>query len=737
MDDRSCHTDQIETKAKRFSGRSLIALSVLAGAFGLFGLAYAGMDAVSAQPKDTTAKDTTAKDTAKGKAKETAESQSKKTSQPKKTEPAGKAAPKNPFPNRVKSQSLDGGTAWLNTSGEITLKDLRGKVVLLDFWTYCCINCMHVLPDLKYLEKKYDKELVVIGVHSAKFDNEKESESIRRAIQRYEIEHPVINDSNMLVWRKFGVRAWPSMVLLDPEGYYCGYLSGEGNRELLDAVLGKVIEYHKFKGTLDETPVRFDLERAKLKPTPLRFPGKLLVDEANGRLFVSDSNHNRIVISSLDGKLLETIGTGAIGATDGAYDKVSFDHPQGMALVGDTLYVADTENHMIRAVDLKKKQVKSLAGTGEQARFRSGGGSLRETALNSPWALMHVDGNLFVAMAGPHQIWNHKLGSKTIQVFAGSGREDIQDGPLLESAFAQPSGIATDGKFLYIADSEGSSIRKVSVDPKGEVTTVVGSSNLPNGRCLFEFGDRDGVGGDARLQHPLGVALKGDTLYVADAFNHKIKRINLKTREATTWLGDGKPGTSLSPPQFSEPEGLAIGGDTLYVADTNNHRVCAVALKTGKVREFVIDGLKPPGPIATDAGDLALSTNAVKVAPQAIAAGELLQFEIALGMPDGFKLNKLAPVTFKLKAAGDQELVAAENLNARQRAKAADATATITVPLAKKSGKGTLELSLSYRYCRNGVGGLCKLQTTRWLIPVEVKDGAKQTVIKLKSAASK
>jgi len=463
----------------------------------------------------------------------------------------------NPFPNRFKASSLGGGTGWLNTSGEITMKDLRGKVVLLDFWTYCCINCMHVLPDLKFLEQKYSKELVVIGVHSAKFDNEKDTENIRQAIQRYEIEHPVINDSKMTVWRKFGVRSWPTLVLIDPEGYYCGYISGEGHREVLDEIVSRVIKYHKAKGTLDETPVRFDLEKAKLKSTPLKFPGKVLADEKKNRLFISDCNHNRIVIASLDGKLIDIVGTGEIGAKDGSYDTASFDHPQGMVLVEETLYIADTENHLIRTVDLKNKRVSTLAGTGKQARFRAPGGALRKTALNSPWALEHVHGTLYIAMAGPHQIWSHVLGTDSIQVYAGSGREDITDGSLQGSALAQPSSISTDGKFLYVADSEGSAIRRIPLNPKGNVTTVVGPSDLPFGRSLFEFGDIDGVGGRARLQHPLGVVYKNGSLYVADSYNHKIKKITLKGKNSKikTLFGDGKRGNTLSPLRFSEPGG--------------------------------------------------------------------------------------------------------------------------------------------------------------------------------------
>ncbi|OYW24539.1 MAG: hypothetical protein B7Z55_01850 [Planctomycetales bacterium 12-60-4] len=312
----------------------------------------------------------------------------------------------NPFPKRVPAVELEGGVEWLNTSGPITLKDLRGKVVLLDFWTYCCINCMHVLPDLAYLEEKYPDELVVIGVHSAKFDNEKETGNIRKAILRYEIAHPVINDAEMIVWRKFAVRAWPTLVLIDPEGYYCGFVSGEGNRELLVKVIDRLIAYHRAKRTLDETPVHFDLERLKQPATPLRFPGKVLADAASNRLFISDSNHNRIVVTTLDGQLLDVIGSGTLGRTDGAFDAAQFDHPQGMALVGNQLYVADTENHLIRVVDLENKQVGTFAGTGEQGHARSGSGPLREVGISSPWDILHLEGVLYIAMAGPHQLWS-------------------------------------------------------------------------------------------------------------------------------------------------------------------------------------------------------------------------------------------------------------------------------------------------------------------------------------------
>jgi thiol-disulfide isomerase/thioredoxin len=637
----------------------------------------------------------------------------------------------NPFPKRVKAPELDGGNGWLNAGGEITLKDLRGKVVLLDFWTFCCINCMHVLPDLAYLEKKYDKQLVVIGVHSAKFANEKETENIRRAIVRYEISHPVINDSDMLVWQKFGVNSWPSIVLIDPEGYYCGSISGEGNRDVLDKVIEKVVAYHRHKKTLDETPVRFSLEREKAKDTPLKFPGKVLADEDSRRLFVSDSNHNRIVIASLDGKLLDVIGTGAIGKTDGTYAKASFDHPQGLALVGNSLYVADTENHLIREIDLADKTVRTVAGTGKQGHERRFGGDGVKTALNSPWDLVQVNGKLYVAMAGPHQIWVYDLKNQTIQPYAGSGREDILNGPLDQAALAQPSGITTDGEFLYVVDSEGSAVRRIPLDPKADITTIVGTSDLPRGRSLFEFGDKDGVGAEARLQHPLGIAWSAGMLYIADSYNHKIKRVNPRENSVETYLGDGKPGDRNDPPRFSEPAGLAVAGDVLYVADTNNHQIRKVELQTGKIEPFVIEGLAPPARVRpTDAGE----ADARKPAPviaQRLAAGDRIAFEAALSIPEGYKLNKAAPLTFRMTAAEDQPLVAADQLAERKEVHVPDEGSSIKfdVPLAAKSGKATFKVTVSYGYCREGAGGLCKLGTQTWLVTVEVSPEGKQDVI--------
>lgn len=643
---------------------------------------------------------------------------------------AGVDASENPYPGRFPAPSLDGGTEWLNCSGPISLKDVRGKIVLLDFWTYCCINCMHVLPDLKFLEQKYPDQLVVIGVHSAKFDNEKESENIREAIVRYEIEHPVVNDSNMTIARKYQFSSWPTFILLDPEGNYVGRQPGEGNRELFDKVIGDLVRFHRAKGTLDETPVKFNLEREKDPLRPLKYPGKILADTAGGRLFIADSNHNRIVVASLTGELIAVVGSGKLGAVDGDFEQASFDHPQGMSLVGETLYVADTENHLIRTINLGTRQVGTLAGTGFQSRVRVSGGKLRDVALNSPWDLEYLNGVLYIAMAGPHQLWKHVLGSETLELFAGNGREDIVDGSLEASSLAQPSCLDTDGTSLFFADSEGSAIRQLV---KGQVTTIVGPHDLPRGRSLFEFGDIDGVGDDVRLQHPIGLAYHNGQLFVADTYNDKIKLVNINTRTAKSWLGTGERGDGLNPVQFNEPAGVAVAGEFLFVADTNNHRILKVNLETQAAEIFEISALAPPVSTTGEAPRELAEGAAEKLPPSVIQAGKELTFQIQFEFKDEYKLNKLAPVAYRLVSLTEQKIIDPSLLGKRTPAVSNGTAATISIPLTGAAGEGVFELSLAYQYCRDGVGGVCRFATEKWEIPVSALASESENVIKLKA----
>jgi DNA-binding beta-propeller fold protein YncE len=501
---------------------------------------------------------------------------------------AAAAEPSQKRPDAIPAPELEGGVAWLNTAGPIRMRDLKGKIVVIDFWTFCCINCIHTLPDLAKLEKQYPNQLVVIGVHSAKFENEKNSESIRKAILRYEITHPVVNDADMKIWNTYQVRSWPTLFLIDPEGNVVGRGSGEGLYAALDERIKELIKTHRAKKTLNEEPLHFDRDKFKDRAaSPLFFPGKILADGPGKRLFISDSTHHRVVITDMDGNTLAVAGTGTAGREDGAFDKATFNDPQGLALKDEMLFVADRKNDLIRALDLKSKTVKTIAGTGKQGSDRMRGGPALQTGLNSPWDLFLVGKRLFIAMAGHHQIWTLDLDQHQLEPFAGNGSEDIVDGLLASASFAQPSGLTSDGTNLYVADSEVSAIRSVPLNDKGKVNTVVGEG-------LFEFGDVDGTGSRVRLQHALGVAFYNGRLYVADTYNNKIKELDPASRRSKSFLGE-KARPKEGEGTFSEPGGLSFAGDKMYVADTNNHRIRVVDMKTKAVTTLNIKGLNKIG----------------------------------------------------------------------------------------------------------------------------------------------
>ena len=436
---------------------------------------------------------------------------------------------------------------------------------------------MHIFPQLRKLERKYASELMVIGVHSAKFPNEKEKENLYNAVRRCELEHPVLNDAEFQVWREYACRAWPTMMFIDPVGKVIGKHEGEITYDDLDRLLGQMVAEFDAQGLLDRNPVIFASEPHP--ETPLSFPGKVLADEAGHRLFISDSNHNRIVVTTLEGVVTAVIGSGVEGLEDGDFSAASFNHPQGMALDGDTLYVADTENHALRRINLSAGTVTTITGNGNQGRRREGFVPGPDSELNSPWDLTLHGGKLYVAMAGCHQIWVMDLESGLVGPYAGTGAESIADGALDQATLAQPSGITTDGNRLYFADSETSSIRSAELSPGGRVRTIVGMD-------LFVFGDTDGEGHHVRLQHPLGITMREGLLYVADTYNHKIKVIEPVPRFSKTLLGTGVAGCSngvASEAVFSEPGGLSIAGNMLFIADTNNHQVRVADLESLQV----------------------------------------------------------------------------------------------------------------------------------------------------------
>jgi DNA-binding beta-propeller fold protein YncE len=617
---------------------------------------------------------------------------------------------------RVRAPEITGGRGWLNTETPLSIAALKGKVVLLDFWTYGCINCIHIIPDLKKLEAKYPNELVVIGVHSAKFKNEKETENIRRIILRYELEHPVYNDADFAVWQSYGVRAWPTQILIDPAGYIIGGVSGEGNYELLDQTIQKAIDDFRKRGELNEQPLKLVLERAKVGDLPLAFPGKILADQGSDRLFIADSNHNRIVITKLDGTLIETVGTGERGSTDGTFDLASFYRPQGLALAGETLYVADTENHLIRRLDLKNRIVETVAGTGKQSLEYFKEGPARSIALSSPWDLQLVGRVLYIAMAGPHQIWKLDLDKNEVSTFAGSGREARLDGSRLEAGFAQPSGIATDGKTLYVADSESNIIRAIDL-AGGNVKTLVGGD-------LFEFGDVDATGDEVRLQHPLGLITYGDKLLIADTYNHKVKELDPQRQAVKTFLGTGKPGqVDGRAASFYEPAGLTIASGKLYVADTNNHAVRVVDLKTKQTTTLRITGLTPPNAVPTASTSAEPNSEEIALPLQQLRAGTGGTLLISVDLPAGYHLNPMAPQRYTI-SVDNGKVISLDEKSASRSGK--DLQLPVRIPLiSANTGTAKLRVQITLFYCREDNTGTCRIKTLVWQAPVEVTDDAR------------
>ncbi|XP_037319496.2 NHL repeat-containing protein 2 isoform X2 [Pungitius pungitius] len=550
---------------------------------------------------------------------------------------------------------------------------------------------MHILPDLHRLEKKHSAEdgLVIVGVHSAKFPNEKALDNVRSAVLRYDICHPVVNDSEARLWHDLEVSCWPTLVLLGPRGNLLFSLVGEGHRDKLALFAAGALRHYGERGLLKTHAVGIKLYRDSLPPSVLSFPGKVAVDDVAKRLAIADTGHHRILVVSSAGRLLHVIGGPKSGRRDGNFSDASFSSPQGVAIKGEAVYVADTENHLIRKIDLSEGQVSTLAGVGAQGTDREGGAVGPQQPISSPWDVTlgcagGGEGNvLWIAMAGTHQIWalflaDGKLpkGSEskagTCVRWAGSGNEENRNNAYPHKAgFAQPSGLASAPEepwgCLYVADSESSTIRTLALKD-GAVKSLVGGERDPLN--LFAFGDVDGKGVDSKLQHPLGVAWAPEQsrLYVADSYNHKIKVVDPKAKQCITLAGTGEAGDTLGPEfnqsRFNEPGGICVGdgGKLLYVADTNNHQVKVLDLFSKTVSLFPIstdctDSAAPNPSAPTKAPALPKSAARKDMPPVSVSAGQTLVMSLALSLPEGTKLTEGAPSCWALSAEGNEWLL--------------------------------------------------------------------------------
>jgi len=622
------------------------------------------------------------------------------------TVPAGSFAGTTPAPE------FPDGLEWINAGAPVTLDSLKGKVVLLDFWTYGCINCIHIIPDLERLEAEYPDELVVIGVHSAKFANEGDTNQLRDIVQRYGLKHPVVNDESFAIWNAWGANAWPTIALIDPASKVVGIRSGEGVYDAVEPVIAGLVAEFDAAGALDRTPRHFALEADNAPRRALNYPGKVLA--VDGRLWVTDTGHDRVLeVDPTSGDVLAAYGSGIRGAEDGPGSQATFNSPQGLAYGAETLYVADTDNHLIRAIDLSSGVVTTIAGTGELG-YPAREGPARKVGLNSPWAVQLDEGTLYVANAGSHQIVSINLDVAFVTPLVGNARESTTNGPFTSAELAQPSGLAlSEQGVLYFADSESSSIRAADLASE-TVHLVVGGD-----ATLFEFGDEDGQGNSARLQHPLGTSIDGDTLYIADTYNSKVKRVDVRTGTVTSWLGSTPGWADGMEAQFNEPGGLSFSDGLLYVADTNNHAIRVVDVASGGTSTLILKGAEkfdPPGEFRGEV--VTLERTEANAGPASLTLDYLL--------PDGYKVNEEAPSSVTIAGGGV--------IASLPDSTAYDLTGTpfpVSVPLELAEGSAKVVFDVTLIYCESVATSLCLIDQTRFEAPMDVGPSGASTQLAL------
>lgn len=571
------------------------------------------------------------------------------------------------------------GRGWLNTGGqELRLADFRGRFLLIDFWTFCCINCLHVLDELRPLEEKYGDALVIVGVHSPKFAHEGEEAAVKAAVERYEVGHPVLDDPQLVTWENYTARAWPTLVLVDPNGYIVAQYSGEGHEHALDAQLAELIAEHEKAGTL--TRGKSPYVAPTPEPTDLRFPAKV-VALGDGFLVADAGNHSVVELAADATTVLRRFGTKQRGLHDGPADQATFSEPNGLTLlpaevaeqVGYDVVVADTVNHALRGINLTTNEVSTLVGTGKQ--WMDGDGT---DVLSSPWDVAWWQDKVWIAMAGVHQLWTFHPFTKATEVAAGTTYEGLRDGAKEQAWFAQTSGLAVDGDRLWLADSEISALRWVDT----EVHTAVGTG-------LFDFGLRDGKAEEALLQHPLGVTLLPDgSIAIADTYNGAVRRYDPRSELVETMA------TGLA-----EPSGAVVVGNELLVVESAAHRLTRIPLgASAKAEEFSTRTQRPP---------------------MEIAGGEVT-LEVVFTPPPGQKLDdRYGPSTRLLVSATPEGLL---------KEGAGDSTELARrLVIDERVGDGVLHVAVQAASCDDSAEvefPACHMHRQDWGVPVRVAAGA-------------
>ncbi|MCG7204323.1 NHL domain-containing thioredoxin family protein [Streptomyces arenae] len=582
---------------------------------------------------------------------------------------------------RVRAPELIGKGGWINTGDrQLSLAGLRGRIVIVDFWTFCCVNCLHVLDELRELEERHRDTVVVVGVHSPKFVHEAEHRAVVDAVERYGVAHPVLDDPELATWKQYAVRAWPTLVVIDPEGYVVAQHAGEGHAHAIARLVEELEAEHGAKGTLRRGDGPYVAPEPE--PTALRFPGKALL-LPSGNFLVSDTTRHQLVELAEDAEtVVRRIGSGTRGFADGTAAEASFSEPQGLALLDDgSVVVADTVNHALRRLDLTTGEVTTLAGTGRQWWQGSPtAGAAREIDLSSPWDVAVFDGKVWIAMAGVHQLWTYDPRAGTVAVAAGTTNEGLVDGPAGEAWFAQPSGLAATEDRLWLADSETSALRWV--DLEGHVHTAVGTG-------LFDFGHRDGAAEQALFQHPLGVTVLPDgSVAVSDTYNHALRRYDPATGEVTTLATD-----------LREPSDAVLAGDDIVVVESAGHRLTRLRLPEEAVR-------------------VASVAHRTQRAATEVAPGEL-RLDVIFQAPAGQKLDtRYGPSTRLLVSSTPPELLV--------KGEGADTDLSRALTLNPAVREGVLHVSAMAASCDDDPANqypACHVHQQDWGVPVRITAG--------------
>lgn len=470
---------------------------------------------------------------------------------------------------REPAPEFPAGLAWVNADRAPRLGDLRGRVVLLWFWSYDAVNCWNLVPQLRRLEDKYHDGLVVLGLHCPKYPAQRDGAAVLRAVNRLRLRHAVANDADFRVWQACGIDAWPSVLLIDAEGGRAAVFAGEGGFDAIDRAIAQLLDEAARRDLRIYEPA-LPASRPERRGA-LAFPGRLLADAR--RLYVADSGHHRVLECEHDGRVRRVFGSGIAGFGDGDASHAGFDDPQGLAQAGDALYVADRGNHTVRRIDLASGRVETVLGNGRAGRSRPRGRASLQLVPNSPLDLAVLGDELCVAVAGQNQLWRMNLSTRETAVLAGSGELGLVDGIGAEARLAQPSGLAALGRQLFFVDAAASALRVANADD-GRVETWIGTG-------LYDFGDAVGSRLDVRLQNPLALATDSrGAIYVADSYNHAIKRFDRRSGALQALRLDRR---------LHEPQGLSVCGDRLWIANTNLHEIVCVELDSGRARRVPVD----------------------------------------------------------------------------------------------------------------------------------------------------